>query len=67
VHEYDDRDLHCPVRIMRVLTCSGVFTEVGEEVYKHNKLSTTLSNAGFLSTVKFTCVKPSLIGQHSNW
>ncbi|KAF2430074.1 S-adenosyl-L-methionine-dependent methyltransferase [Tothia fuscella] len=41
------------VRIMRVLTSSGVFTEVGEATYKHNTLSTTLSNPGFLSTAKF--------------
>jgi hypothetical protein len=44
------------VRLMRVLLASGVFKEVGEDVYSHNKLSATLSIPAFLGMVKFTYV-----------
>ncbi|RDW57358.1 hypothetical protein BP5796_12808 [Coleophoma crateriformis] len=42
------------VRVMRILTSSGVFREVGEESYTHNTLSTTLSIPAFVGMVKFT-------------
>jgi len=42
------------VRVMRVLTGSGIFKEMGEELYSHNGLSAVLSNPAFLSTTRFT-------------
>lgn len=44
------------MRLMRILTSSGVFKEVGAEIYSHNQLSTTLSIPAFLGMVKFTYV-----------
>ncbi|CZR66309.1 uncharacterized protein PAC_16210 [Phialocephala subalpina] len=47
-------DARLIARLMRILTASGVFTEVGEEKYSHNGLSSTLSIPAFLGMVKFT-------------
>ncbi|EON66194.1 hypothetical protein W97_05587 [Coniosporium apollinis CBS 100218] len=40
-------------RLMRVLVGAGVFNELGEELYSHNQLSTTLSKPSLLSVAKF--------------
>jgi hypothetical protein len=44
------------VRLMRILTSSGVFVEVNEESYRHNDLSTSLSIPAFQGMIEFTYV-----------
>jgi len=41
------------VRVMRVLTASGVCKEEGEGIYSHNALSTFLSDTHHIAIAKF--------------